>query len=649
MTKEKIRDILAGIFGSLVLSGMVGAAVDLTLAWSGISVPCSVFLLGIAGMSAILLLLFGRKPSRLMKLAAGIAVSVCVIGLSLYVCWHSFSKNAAYDAADKGKAGLYADKKVMLIVPHQDDDINVLGGVMEEYVRYGSTLYPVFVTNGDWGGLAEDRFREVLDVFREIGVPEENIVFLGYGDDWDENGPHLYNAPENAVLRSHHGKTETYGTQAHGVWREGRAYTAENLMEDMQDVILTFRPDEIYCSDYDRHIDHKATTLFFEKVMGNILKEHPDYRPKVFKAYAYGTAWYAQPDFYGVNLLSTQDVFGEAYNQRPGNYRWEDRIRLSVGDYTLSRSLFTSDTYRKLALYASQDAIVRASAIINSDKVVWYRDTNSLCYEASISVSSGNGNLLNDFMILESHDLRDAERLPCDGVWIPEDSDKTVTVEFPERTSVSQIVLYDNPSPVDNVLAGMVVFDDGTEIPFGPLAEEGAKTVLDVQKEQVKSFQIVILETAGENAGLAELEAYEAEPDPGLSCVKLMDEGNNFIYDYWIPMGPESYLSVYELGLTEEQSEKLELSWDNQKCWAEFENGKIWVICPEGKTMTLTLSVAGEDISDTVRIRNPGKLQRLWCAVSQALERLIFQKYCDGAHHNSAMYKLLVTAMDLIR
>ena len=40
----------------------------------------------------------------------------------------------------------------------------------------------------------------------------------------------------------------------------------------------------------------------FDKVMGALLKEHPEYKPVVYKAYAYGTAWEAEPDFYSENI-----------------------------------------------------------------------------------------------------------------------------------------------------------------------------------------------------------------------------------------------------------------------------------------------------------------------------------------------------------
>ena len=48
------------------------------------------------------------------------------------------------------KAEIYADKSVLLIVPHQDDDINLMGGMLEEYVRYKSDIRICFYTNGDF-------------------------------------------------------------------------------------------------------------------------------------------------------------------------------------------------------------------------------------------------------------------------------------------------------------------------------------------------------------------------------------------------------------------------------------------------------------------------------------------------------------------
>lgn len=648
MVKEKVKKSLICLLGSGILAGMLCVMGDLALAWRGTDVRCSYFLLAAVALTAVFYCRFRRKPRRAFQAAAWLMGVTCVIAAGLFACWFFFQKDAAFENADQGKRQLYAERRVMLIVPHQDDDINVLGGVMEELVRYGSQVYPVFVTNGDAEDLAEERFREVLDVFAYIGVPSENITFLGYGDTWAEGGPHLYNAPAGQIMTSKNGKTATYGTSSQGAFREGREYTSDHLLEDLAAVILQHKPDVIFCSDYDLHIDHRAVTLAFEKVMGDLLKAHPDYRPLVFKGYAYSTAWYAQPDFYALNLLSTQNVFGEPYRQTPEVYRWESRVRLPVGADTLSRSLFTSGIYRTLELYASQDAVFQAARVINGDKVFWFRDTHSLCLNADIAVSSGNGHLLNDFMLLENHDLVGNGDTPYDGVWAPEGETPSASVTFRSAADVRIITLYDNPSPRDNVLGGRIVFEDGSEIPFGPLAPGGAGVQIPVEKTGVSSFTVVLTDVEGERPGLTEIEAFSRMPEPGLRYVKLMDRDENFVYD-WIMEDSEGFLDVYTQGLTEEEVRSLTLSWNNTKCWAEFEDGRIRIICPEGKEMLLTVALDGTDISDTVRISNPGELTCLYYKLCQTLEAQVFQKYCDGAHRNSAAYKLLMTAVSLIR
>lgn len=59
-------------------------------------------------------------------------------------------------------------QKVLLIVPHQDDEINVLGGIFEEFIKYGSTVHIVYaITNGTIQGF---RYTEALNLCKHIGI-----------------------------------------------------------------------------------------------------------------------------------------------------------------------------------------------------------------------------------------------------------------------------------------------------------------------------------------------------------------------------------------------------------------------------------------------------------------------------------------------
>ena len=76
----------------------------------------------------------------------------------------------------------------MLIVPHEDDDLNILGGIIDQYIRYGSEFSVVFMFNGDYYIPGEERIAESLALYESIRVPEESVIFLGYSDQLKSEG-----------------------------------------------------------------------------------------------------------------------------------------------------------------------------------------------------------------------------------------------------------------------------------------------------------------------------------------------------------------------------------------------------------------------------------------------------------------------------
>lgn len=621
---KKWNRTISDIFFSLLLAGELAVLFDTVSVFCGKALSVLKFALLFGALAAFLLLIpaAGRKVRKTAAL-----IILTVVGLPLLVgtiCWNSVSRNATYNAVDDGKARLYGGQKVMLLVPHQDDDINVLGGVMEEYVKYGSEVYVVFSTNGDYYGKAEVRFREALNALDYLGVPEDHVIFLGYGDQWNADGPHLYNAEPGQVMTSVYGMTETYGTAAAPAYRPGRSYTIDNFLQDIEGVILEHRPDVIYCVDYDYNIDHRALSHGFEKVMGRILKAEADYRPLVLKGYAYNTAWEAVNDFYSDNLLATQNAFSEQYNPVPEVYRWKDRVRLPVHAEGLSRSVISAGQNRALSMYASQGANMYGARIINSDKVFWQRRTDSLCVGADVQTSSGDAWLLNDFMLLECHDLLNGQ--PYDGVWIPGegDTERQVKVVFGKEETVSSIVLYDHPDETQNVLNARIEFDDGFCVEIGPLDPSGVGTAIPVAVEAVSSFTVTLLETEG-NAGLTEIEAFSQGETWQPEFVKITDETGNFVYDYWIdPTGVQRFSLYDPSGMATEY----DVFCLNQNCSAVREGEEILVECPVGESCVVYVTGENGERLDTVYIRNPGSLERAWITFWLRAEESVM-KLCD--------------------
>jgi len=519
-----------------------------------------------------------------------------------------------YEDVECGKEAFFSQKKVMFFVPHEDDDINLAGGIIEQYIKYDSDVYIVFATNGDGDTRCDmqkigfTRIKEAIKALGMLKVPEKNIFFLGYGDGWSDDSNHIYNAQPDVVKESKAGKTHTYGIENHSAYHNDIKYTYSNYYNDIKQVILEHKPDVIYCIDYDTHPEHRALSMLFEKVMGDILKTTV-YKPVIYKGFGYRTAWNSAPDFSDsfnikstVSCLSANDI--EIYD-------WDKRVRVPIDVTSIRRSLEESKLYQVLSLYASQRAVESAGRIINGDKVFWKRRSDSLLYDADISVSSGNVDKLTDFMLLDCNDLmRNGER-PYDGVWCPDDldDDKLITVKLNAKVYVSYIALYDNPSPDDNILNAVIKLDDGTIFNTGKLNPCGDATIIPVDK-QIQSFTVKIDKYEGENIGLCEIEAYSSDIDCSPVLYKLTDDNDNFVYDYIVPLSGEQVLKIYSDSSQKSDIDSFILRCNNKKCLAEIHDENIFVKCPIGQKCQIELLSKDNHMLDRVLLRNLTKMER---------------------------------------
>lgn len=519
-----------------------------------------------------------------------------------------------YRDVEAGKESFYGKQRVMILVPHEDDEINLTGGVIEEYIKHGSEVYIVFATNGD-AEVGEVRLYEAIKAAEILGVPEKNIVFLGYGDGWDKNGPHIYNAPKDEVLRSSAGHQAVYGLKSHPAYHDGNSYTYDHFFEDIKQVVLEYKPDTIFCIDYDTHNDHRALSMLFEKAMGEIIKQ-TEYRPKVYKGYAYRTAWNSFSD-YGdsVNLLSTRN---NASERDVRLYRWEDRVRLPIDARSVSREWKRSRLYRALDAYRSQKAIDCADRIINGDKVFWKRRTDSLLYKANISVSSGDKDKLTDFMLLDCDDLVKSGDNPYDGVWRPEadDQEKSIRVELNDAEYIDSILLYDNPSPSDNIINALITLDDGTVLPTGKISPGGTAVSI---KRKVRSFSVTFDQVEGNDYGLTEIEAYAFPDNDSHPLYKITDADGNFAYDYIVPVDGKQVFRIYSTEERHQAPDDYRIVCDNRRCEAALDGDMIRVACKAGKKCEISLCSKDDTVLDRILVRNPGRLDRSLMSIEKRL------------------------------
>ena len=566
---------------------------------------------------------FAVKTIR--RILAILLALLLLTGVLAGAVWAAFSRTAPFADADQGKAPVFAGKKVMVIVPHEDDELNLFGGLFEEYLKYGSEVKVVFVTNGDLYLPRETRIREAIRALAEVGVEEENVIFLGYGDGYLHK--HLYNAYDGERMISEAGFMETHGADFHPAFVEEHPFTRENYIGDIKACILQERPDVLFCNDYDSHTDHQAVSLAFEEAIGEILREGSGYTPTVYKGYAYSTAFYAPDDFYAdPNLLSTKNP-SEDDRTGEGIYRWSERARLPVSAKSLSRSLYQCSVYRAAKQHKSQNAQAHAVSVINGDKVFWQRRTDSLSYTAEISASSGDAARLNDFKLLDNRNLQGWAPL-YDGVWTPEKEDalRQVTVAFPEEMTVTSLRRYDNPSEEDSVKNAEIHLSDGTELETGVINPEGTEFFFEEPKT-IAGFTVTLLETEGDSAGLTEIEAYGKKKGES-PFLKLMTEEENFVYDYDVSREDGTAVFLLYTAGVETMPENCVLRCDNDRCSATVQDGKILIVCPKGESCLFSIEDPDTGLSDTVRVANPGMLfrsgreiERIWYGMSSYVMR----------------------------
>lgn len=504
----------------------------------------------------------------LMALVLAVLAVVCVYETELNkLDSNDGVDNSFYDSQFK-------NKKVMVIVPHEDDDLLISGQVLPSMYKNGADVRVVFATNGDKRVSAYTRQSEACNALEKLGIPREKVIFLGYPD-----GTQLYVGKKAFSFSS--GWDHTYAGKGFKDYHFDRfgthaKYTAENMVDDIESVVLEYRPDYILAIDFDTHTDHRGVSISFEKAMERILKKESGYTPKVLKCFGYSLAWKSKPDFYALNIKSTVMQDREknndpSYETDVPQYRWNNRVRLPIDKKSFSHSILSSE-YKALSEHLSQYAYCYSERIINGDSVYWNRRTDSLTYNADISVSSGDASLLNDFRLIGVGNRTAGPNVKlenCVSRFDKNDAQKTVTVKFDSPKTVSCVSLYDNFGLNSNILGGVITFSDGSKVEVPALNADGSETrVVFEPKHNITSFTFKVTEYEGV-ARLDEIEAFEnADYDMGFSLIKLKNaDTDDYIYNYLITPDEKSlnlgvYLSNpnagYTIKIIEGDSVKLE-------------------------------------------------------------------------------------------
>jgi LmbE family N-acetylglucosaminyl deacetylase len=187
-------------------------------------------------------------------------------------------------------------KRLLVIAPHSDDETLGAAGVMLAAKRQGMDVRVVLETNGD-GSLSATmndfrriyprhadfvrmgnmRQQETLNAMKVLGVPAEDVYFLGYPDrgtpalwstHWSASNPYV--SRYSGDMRSSYSLT----------YNPNSVYAGEDLLGDLRAIIGDYQPDlVVFPSPNDVHPDHWGLSAFTRLALALEQKDHPDYQP----------------------------------------------------------------------------------------------------------------------------------------------------------------------------------------------------------------------------------------------------------------------------------------------------------------------------------------------------------------------------------
>ncbi|MBI5415411.1 MAG: PIG-L family deacetylase [Candidatus Omnitrophica bacterium] len=196
--------------------------------------------------------------------------------------------------------------RVLIVAPHPDDETLGTGGVIQRAVNSGADVHVAWLTNGDSNELAfivyERRLtfrsteflhmggvrrKEAVLAMKSLGIPEANLVFLGYPDFgtmsmfrnyWGGEKP--FRSLMTRVKSVPYPESPSYGAP----------YKGESILNDFKTILKTFQPTKIFVTlPSDTNVDHRAANLFLQVALWDLEGVIP--APEVFPFLIHVPRW----------------------------------------------------------------------------------------------------------------------------------------------------------------------------------------------------------------------------------------------------------------------------------------------------------------------------------------------------------------------
>lgn len=245
-------------------------------------------------------------------------VSVCLILILLASSFHGIKfpflllKNgnglqASISALHLSEIG----EKLLVVAPHPDDESLGAGGLIHMAVKEGKQVKVVLVTNGDcftrgveayqyqikprpytYIQYGEDRQRETLNALNELGIKNNDVIFLGFPD---KGIADLWQNGWSSVAR-HSICTLKDAVPYANSYQEGAPFTAYQLQKEMVDILEQYQPTSIIVTDSsDVNSDHYGSSNFLILSLLTAEQKMVNFEPKVFTYVIHSGYWQTMP------------------------------------------------------------------------------------------------------------------------------------------------------------------------------------------------------------------------------------------------------------------------------------------------------------------------------------------------------------------
>jgi LmbE family N-acetylglucosaminyl deacetylase len=271
-------------------------------------------------------------------------------------------------------------ERLLVLAPHSDDEGLGAAGLMMKAVEEGIDVRVVLLTNGDgfpvaagqeagtllpspqdFIDLGNQRQVETINAVGVLGVPAENISFLGYPDSgtpsmWYENWS-IDNPYESDF-------TQTSRSPYENTYRPESVYAGEDLLGDIRDILEEYQPDlVVYPQGNDVHSDHWGLYNFARLALAINAYLDPNFNPDT---YAYLVH---RPDF----------PYPEEYNPKesllppvPIYHIYPDWYRLDLSDEEVRQKEAALEEYKSQIdlLWYLMGSFIRRNEVFTTHETV---------------------------------------------------------------------------------------------------------------------------------------------------------------------------------------------------------------------------------------------------------------------------------------